>query len=68
MYIDESGEAYPCSFMIESFEGAEIKQNNLLNIWENQQNFVQVRQLLKSNKADKTVCINGCPLFPEIDY
>ena len=32
MYIDEKAIAYPCSFMIDNFQGIKVNNNNLENI------------------------------------
>lgn len=66
MYIDENGCVYPCSFMIDSFEGVKVESSNLIDIWQNQKNFLEIRKLLMSKNNKK--CINGCPVFPQIDF
>ncbi|ENZ5591885.1 radical SAM/SPASM domain-containing protein [Enterococcus faecalis] len=66
MYIDENAKAYPCSFMLGKYSGIEVTDNNLEQIWLNAITFVNIRKLLKSRNGEG--CINGCPLFPEIDF
>lgn len=66
MYIDENGLAYPCSFMIDRFQGIKVNSNNLEDIWLNATTFKNIRKLLKKNNEDS--CINGCPILPQIDF
>ncbi|MDT2643533.1 radical SAM protein [Enterococcus dongliensis] len=66
MYIDENAKAYPCSFMIDKISGIEVTNDNLEQIWIDSRTFVNMRKLLQKEKGDG--CINGCPIFPEIDF
>lgn len=71
MFVSEDLQAYPCSFMETIHEGICLRDNPLLDVWQNGQSFRATRQALRNAKcgdcSELTVCRGGCPIFPEIN-
>jgi len=71
MFISEEMKAYPCSFSCGYFEGVPITKSNLLNIWNDSDSFVEMRNLLSGNSCPdclkSSICLGGCPLFKQIN-
>lgn len=70
-FIDEKLNFYPCSFMVEQKNGINIKDNSILEIWNNSKLFKDFRK--DTTKKECINCINmelcggGCQLFSEIN-
>lgn len=70
-YISEDLRMYPCSFMVEKFEGIDLKHNRMIDIWHNSEIFIKTRETLKNirciNCEQQKLCLNGCPFLREIN-
>jgi radical SAM protein with 4Fe4S-binding SPASM domain len=70
-YISEDLKMYPCSFMMEYYEGEDLRKNSFMDIWNNSNSFSKTRDSLNSNRCDgcsqQKNCLNGCPFLREID-
>jgi len=69
-FISEDLKMYPCSFMIENFDGIDLKENTILDAWQNANIFNDIRKKLKTRacnciKVDH--CYGGCPIFDSIN-
>jgi len=70
-FISEIGKMYPCSFMCGAgMEGSSILDDDIEAIWQNSQNFIDVRNKIRNPR--KRVCAEckmykqchgGCPVF-----
>lgn len=71
MYISEDLKMYPCSFMIERYEGIPVEKNSILENWRNSRLFKTIRNrtyhdfCLGCDRLE--VCKGGCSLFPEVN-
>jgi len=70
-YISEDLKMYPCSFMIEHYQGENLKNKSLIDIWNNSNLFKETRDNLGGNRclgcSQIENCLNGCPFLKEID-
>jgi len=70
-YISEDLKMYPCSFMMEYYEGESLKEKSFMEIWNNSSSFVETRNSLSGEWcggcSQKKNCLNGCPFLHEID-
>ncbi len=70
-YISEDLKMYPCSFMVESFQGEDLISNSLIDIWNNSKIFTQFKNHFNSNRCNsceqQSDCLNGCPFLRELD-
>jgi len=71
-FISEELKMYPCSFMVNTSEGVDLRRHKMIDIWRESKIFNQIRKNLKENHCnDKCVhfenCLGGCPLFKEIN-
>lgn len=71
MFISEDLLAYPCSFMINTFQGNSLRSNNLLEIWTKGSEFIKIRNRNLTNKCKncnkREICSGGCPNWDEIN-
>jgi len=70
-YISEDLKMYPCSFMMEHYQGEDLKEKSFMDIWNNSNSFSKTRDSLNSNRCNacsqQKNCLNGCPFLREID-
>jgi len=70
-FISEDMKMYPCSFMEESFEGYDLRNKHIKDIWINGKSFIQTRNELKNATCFdckfNTVCMGGCPIIKDIN-
>ncbi len=69
-FIAEDLNLYPCSFMVESFRGINLRRHSILQAWREGDTFVKVRAQLKEAACDCPQlphCKGGCPVLPEIN-
>ncbi len=70
-YISEDLKMYPCSFMMEHYQGEDLKEKSFMEIWNNGTSFLETRNNLGGNRcgscSQKENCLNGCPFLREID-
>ncbi len=70
-YISEDLKMYPCSFMVEHYQGENLKEKSLIDIWNNSSLFKEIRGNLGGNRcfscSQKENCLNGCPFLRELD-
>ncbi|OUL23048.1 radical SAM/SPASM domain-containing protein [Nostoc sp. RF31YmG] len=72
MFVSEDMKMYPCSFMVEAgYEGVPIVESNMKDFWQNGEPFQRIRNQLGSGGCvgcqKASLCLGGCPLFPEIN-
>lgn len=70
-YISEDLKMYPCSFMMEHYQGEDLKEKSFMDIWNNSNSFNKTRDGLNSSRCNSCSqqknCLNGCPFLREID-
>jgi len=70
MFISEDMKAYPCSFYISSDSGVPITdRDSFFAAWQTSELFQAARTYFRSYDCDckySNMCLNGCPIFPEI--
>jgi len=70
-YISEDLKMYPCSFMMEYYEGESLKEKSFMDIWNYSSSFKETRNNLDGDRCgsctQKDNCLNGCPFLREID-
>jgi len=70
-YISEDLKMYPCSFMMEYYQGEDLKEKSFMDIWNNGSSFIETRKKLGGDRcgscSQKVNCLNGCPFLREID-
>lgn len=70
-FISEDLKMYPCSFMADTQYYGDLKRDSMLNIWQNNQYFVEFRNALLSKKCDgcnfMDLCLGGCHFMPTIN-
>jgi len=70
-YISEDLKMYPCSFMMEHYEGEDLKEKSFMDIWNNSNSFIETRNSLGGSRCtscnQQANCLNGCPFLREID-
>lgn len=70
-YISEDLKMYPCSFMMEYYEGEDLRKKSFMDIWNNSYSFNKTRDSLNGNRCNgcnqQKNCLNGCPFLREID-
>jgi radical SAM protein with 4Fe4S-binding SPASM domain len=72
LFVSESMEAYPCSFMVEAgYRGIPLRKTSLAEIWQNHVEFKRIRaKHSEPGCADCRTpqhCLSGCPLFPSMN-
>jgi radical SAM protein with 4Fe4S-binding SPASM domain len=71
-FISEDMKMYPCSFMIEKGMCGDLRQQSLLDIWQNNKHFKRFREVEKSENCIECkhykICQGGCRFFPEINF
>lgn len=71
MFVSETLEMYPCSFMSALGSGIPLEEENMQEVWLKAKPFVEMRNALASTKCPEctrsNVCLGGCPIFPEIN-
>lgn len=71
MFISEDLYVYPCSFMINTFQGYDLRTGNILDAWTNGPEFLKIRQrnlTTKCTECDKKqICLGGCPCWDSIN-
>jgi len=70
-FISEDLKIYPCSFMVDSYAGIDLKNGNMFKAWRDSDLFQSFRTLLFNNGCHKchsvNLCLGGCPLFKTIN-
>ncbi|MFW3383493.1 radical SAM/SPASM domain-containing protein [Aliarcobacter butzleri] len=70
-YISEDLKMYPCSFMMEHYQGESIRQKTFMEIWNHSDSFQMTRSALDGSRCgscnQRKNCLNGCPFLREID-
>lgn len=70
-YISEDLKMYPCSFMMEYYEGEDLRKKPFMDIWNSSNSFQEARNNLNgsrcSNCNQQKNCLNGCPFLREIE-
>ena len=70
-YISEDLKMYPCSFMMEHYQGEDLKERSFMDIWKNSSSFKETRNNLGGDRcsscSQRENCLNGCPFLREID-
>lgn len=70
-FISEDLKMYPCSFMIEHFDGEDLNNKDYMDIWLNSPLFKSTRSSLAdkhcSTCSHQSNCLNGCPFLKEIN-
>jgi radical SAM protein with 4Fe4S-binding SPASM domain len=70
-FISEDLKMYPCSFMIEHFDGEDLNNKEYMNIWLNSPLFKSTRSSLADKHCSicshQSNCLNGCPFLKEIN-
>ena len=71
MFISETIQMYPCSFMEPMSGGVPLNGKNLLDTWQNGSAFRKIRGELQSGKCANCqhapACKGGCPVFQEVN-
>lgn len=71
MFISEDLQAYPCSFMIQTHQGYDLKTGTVLDAWKNGPEFRKIRNRewnIKCNSCSKRdICLGGCPCWEDIN-
>lgn len=71
-FISEDMKMYPCSFMAGNMEGADLRQQTLVGIWQNHKSFVEFRESKAMGKCSCckhwNFCNGGCKFLPEINF
>ena len=71
-FISEDMKMYPCSFMIKKGYCGDLREQSLLNIWQNNEYFHMFRSEAvptRCNKCSKyEICKGGCHLYPTINF
>jgi radical SAM protein with 4Fe4S-binding SPASM domain len=70
LFVSENLEVYPCSFMVEAgYPSASLRGAKLQEIWQQDPAFTRIRFQHKaapcSNCATSSLCLAGCPIFPQ---
>lgn len=71
-FISEDMKLYPCSFMVESFEGSNLREGSIKDFWLNSGIFKDTRYKINNNKCNSgcsvhSICNGGCPIFNNIN-
>ena len=70
-FISEDMKMYPCSFMANTEQYGDLREECLLNIWQKHPAFVRHREAIRHNKCEGcslyAVCNGGCVFMPEIN-
>lgn len=70
-FISEDLKMYPCSFMVEHFDGEDLNSKDYMDIWLNSPLFKFTRSSLASKYCSdcshQSNCLNGCPFLKEIN-
>lgn len=71
MFISEDMKAYPCSFMVNTHSGADLKNLTILETWTKGDEFIKIRQKSLDEKCSKcqkkAICLGGCPKWESIN-
>lgn len=67
-FISEDMMMYPCSFLVGTSSGVNLKESTILDIWRNSPSFVSMRHKLINNPCGgckyEKLCHGGCAYFP----
>lgn len=70
-YISEDLKMYPCSFMMEHYQGESLHEKSFMEIWDHSDTFKETRNNLGGSRCrscfQRENCLNGCPFLREID-
>lgn len=70
-FISEDLMLYPCSFMESKVKGVNLKQSSIINAWQNDPIFLNMRNKRAAGKCKTclhfSVCKGGCSVFKEIN-
>ena len=70
-FISEDLKMYPCSFMMEYYEGEDLRKKTFMDVWNNSHSFNKTRDNLNGNRCNgcnqQENCLNGCPFLRELD-
>lgn len=70
-FISEDMKMYPCSFMSDTDLYADLTNNSILEVWQNDKVFKDYRNRIKNNGCEdceyEKLCQGGCVFLPEIN-
>jgi len=70
-YISEDLKMYPCSFMMEHYQGESLHEKSFMEIWNHSDTFKGTKDNLGGSRcgscSQRENCLNGCPFLREID-
>lgn len=70
-FISEDLKMYPCSFMANTDKYGDLRNSDMLSIWQNHPAFVEHRDKIKNNRCTgckkRNICNGGCVFMPEIN-
>ncbi len=71
MFISEDMKAFPCSFMMNTHQGYDLKNHNIIDAWKDGNEFKVIRNRKWDNKCNnclkKQICLGGCPSWNSIN-
>lgn len=70
-FISEDFKLYPCSFMVDKFEGIDLRKKKIIEAWKDSELFNSIRNKIKNNNCignckKENACHGGCPIFKKI--
>ncbi|HTO16075.1 MAG TPA: radical SAM protein [Edaphocola sp.] len=69
-FISEEMKMYPCSFMADTHLYADLRNNSIQDVWQNNEVFKNYRNSIKNNNCKncdyEKLCQGGCLFLPEI--
>lgn len=71
-FISEDMKLFPCSFMVNSTNGIDLKTTRIIDGWQLNEEFIKVRMMVQDNRCKtqceyEYVCSGGCPIFVDIN-
>ena len=70
-FISEDFKLYPCSFMVDKFEGIDLRKKKIIDVWKDSELFNGIRNKIENNNCvgickKENICRGGCPIFNNI--
>lgn len=70
-FISEEAKMYPCSFMANTNDYGDLRRNTLVDIWQNNQAFINHRNKILNNGCEncqmQSICNGGCVFLNDIN-
>ena len=70
-FISEDLKMYPCSFMVDTEQCGDLREESLIDIWQKSSAFVKHRERMMHNPCDgcghQMLCRGGCVFLPELN-